>query len=73
MYIEKMYNQLIPAYKKFGKYAWNINQVSINTINLLENAMNTMLYDIKARDKYRGTCLIDLFPEWKPYYENIRS
>ena len=30
-----------------------------------------MLQDIKDRDKYRGTCLIDLFPEWKKYYEKL--
>ena len=33
--------------------------------------MTRMLQDIKDRDKYRGTCLIDLFPEWKKYYENF--
>ena len=25
----------------------------------------------EKRDKYRGTCLTDIFPEWKPYYEKL--
>ena len=27
-----------------------------------------MMFDLVQRDKYRGTCLLDMFPEWKPYY-----
>ena len=27
-----------------------------------------MMTDLIERDKYRGTCLLDMFPEWKPYY-----
>lgn len=27
-----------------------------------------MMADLIERDKYRGTCLLDMFPEWKPYY-----
>ena len=23
------------------------------------------------RDKYWGSCLTELFPEWKPYYEKL--
>ena len=34
-----------------------------------EKQMEHMLKDIADRDKYRGTCLTELFPEWKPYYE----
>jgi len=33
--------------------------------------MWTMLKDIKVRDRYRMTCLTDIFPEWSKYYENI--
>ena len=29
---------------------------------------NRMMIDVAKRDKFRGTCLTDLFPEWKPYY-----
>jgi len=28
-----------------------------------------MLKDVKSRDLHRGTSLLDLSPEWKPYYE----
>ena len=28
-----------------------------------------MMFDLVQRDKYRGTCLLDMFPEWKTYYE----
>ena len=23
------------------------------------------------RDKHRGTCLTEIFPEWEPYYEKL--
>jgi sulfatase maturation enzyme AslB (radical SAM superfamily) len=36
-----------------------------------EKQMWTMLKDIQVRDRYRKTCLIDVFPEWEKYYENI--
>tara|TARA_R100001377_G_scaffold81337_1_gene60779 strand:- start:98 stop:1297 length:1200 start_codon:yes stop_codon:yes gene_type:complete len=36
-----------------------------------ENKMKSMLLDISLRDKLRGTCLTDVFPEWKPYYEKL--
>ena len=29
-----------------------------------------MMKDIQVRDKHRGTCLTDIFPEWEPYYED---
>lgn len=46
-------------------------------ISLLENSKfdeklsKKMLTDVKERDKHRGTCLLDLFPEWKLHYEKI--
>ena len=36
-----------------------------------EDQMWTMLRDIKARDTLRGTCLIDIFPEWTDYYNHV--
>ena len=33
-----------------------------------ENKMKSMLLDVSMRDKLRGTCLTDIFPEWEPYY-----
>ena len=35
----------------------------------VEKLMHKMMKDVKSRDIYRGTCLLDLAPEWKPYYE----
>ena len=49
--------------------------VDINLVRYLEEMdfdlelSKRMMTDIIARDKYRDTCLLDLFPEWKPYYE----
>ena len=41
----------------------------LETVPYDEELMHKMMKDVKARDKYRGTCLLDLAPEWKPYYE----
>lgn len=38
-----------------------------------EEQMWMMLRDIKDRDKYRGTCLTDILPEWKSYYEKLNK
>ena len=43
----------------------------LENIEYDETQMTRMLQDIKDRDKYRGTCLIDLFPEWRNYYEKL--
>ena len=43
----------------------------LKNIEYDEDQMWTMLKDIKVRDKLRGTCLPDLFPEWKPYYFSL--
>ncbi len=40
-----------------------------DTLPYDEELLYKMMKDIKARDKYRGTCLLDLAPEWKPYYD----
>jgi MoaA/NifB/PqqE/SkfB family radical SAM enzyme len=51
----------------------HLDQVSI-LIRLLENCvyneqeMKDMLEHIKRRDRLRGTNLLDVFPEWRPYY-----
>jgi len=36
-----------------------------------KNAVKEMMTDIQLRDKHRGTCLTDVFPEWEPYYEKL--
>ena len=34
-----------------------------------EQLLVKIMKDVKSRDINRGTCLLDLAPEWKPYYE----
>ena len=41
----------------------------LETVPYDEELMHKMLKDVKSRDLYRGTSLIDIVPEWKPYYE----
>tara|TARA_Y100000361_G_scaffold104228_1_gene93951 strand:- start:548 stop:1708 length:1161 start_codon:yes stop_codon:yes gene_type:complete len=59
------------------RYYLDYRKETDTIITYLENIehdefqMTRMLQDIKDRDKYRGTCLIDLFPEWKKYYEKL--
>ena len=36
-----------------------------------EELHKEMMTDIQLRDKHRGTCLTDVFPEWEPYYEKL--
>ena len=36
-----------------------------------ETLHKEMMKDIQVRDKHRGTCLTDIFPEWEPYYEKL--
>ena len=54
----KRYNQ---DFKKILDY--------LDTVPYDEELMHTMMKDVKLRDIHRGTCLLDLAPEWKPYYE----
>ena len=59
------------------KYYTNYRQETDQIISYLENIeydeeqMEHMLEDIRDRDKYRGTCLTEIFPEWKPYYDKF--
>jgi len=41
----------------------------LETLPYDEELMHKMMKDVKSRDINRGTCLLDLAPEWKPYYE----
>jgi organic radical activating enzyme len=41
----------------------------LETLPYNEELMHVMIKDVKKRDLYRGTSLLDLAPEWKPYYE----
>ena len=50
---------------------------AINMIKFLEFAkykeekMWQMMNHVKRRDKLRGTCLLDVAPEWAPYYNKV--
>jgi len=54
----KRYNQ---DFKKILDY--------FDTLPYDEELMHKMMNDVKSRDVHRGTCLLDLAPEWKPYYD----
>jgi len=54
----KKYNQ---DFKKILDY--------FDTLPYDEELMHKMMNDVKSRDVHRGTCLLDLAPEWKPYYD----
>ena len=41
--------------------------------NFIEEKMWKMLRHIKRRDRLRGTNLLDVFPEWKKYYETCNG
>ena len=41
----------------------------LETLPYDEELMHKMMKDVKSRDINRGTCLLDLAPEWKSYYE----
>jgi len=41
--------------------------------NFNDEDMIRMLMHIRRRDKLRNTNLLSVFPEWRPYYENICS
>jgi len=60
-YFENWDNRYEQDFKKILDY--------LDTLPYDEELMHKMMKDVKARDKYRGTCLLDLAPEWKPYYE----
>ena len=38
-----------------------------------EKKHRSMMRDVQARDKHRGTNLLDLWPEWSPYYGNVHT
>ncbi len=43
----------------------------LNNSKFNENEMIGMLKHIKRRDVFRGTNLLSVFPEWRPYYNNV--
>jgi sulfatase maturation enzyme AslB (radical SAM superfamily) len=65
MYIENYYENPNPRYDRdFSKLVNFLEDMPFD-----EKVHLAMMKDVKDRDKYRGTCLLDLWPEWKPYYD----
>jgi len=60
-YFENWDNRYEQDFKKILDY--------LDTLPYDEELMHKMMKDVKSRDVHRGTCLLDLAPEWKPYYE----
>jgi hypothetical protein len=66
-YIDKYYRNAHHAYiETFIKLCSYLENMPYD-----EEMMWEMLKDVKKRDKHRGTCLTDIFPEWKPYYDKV--
>ena len=64
-------------YYKFGNFMdkefteWEKLYNYLKEMPFDEKLHNEMMKDIQLRDKHRGTCLTDIFPEWEPYYEKL--
>ena len=64
-------------YYKFGNFMdkefteWEKLYNYLKEMPFDEKLHNEMMKDIQLRDKHRGTCLTDVFPEWEPYYEKL--
>ena len=61
LYFENWNDRYEQDFKKILNY--------LDTLPYDEELMHKMMKDVKSRDINRGTCLLDLAPEWKPYYE----
>jgi len=67
LYINKFYNEAKPQHTKtFMKLISYLTETPFD-----KDLHDRMIIDVAKRDKYRGTCLTDVFPEWKPYYEKL--
>ena len=66
-YIDKIYNESKPQHSKtFMKLISYLTETPFD-----QSLHDRMIIDVAKRDKFRGTCLTDVFPEWKPYYEKL--
>ena len=64
LYIDRIYNESKAHHSKtFMKL---INYLTDTPFD--QDLHDRMIEDVAKRDKYRGTCLTDIFPEWRPYY-----
>ena len=63
-YLDRIYTRVKPRHTKtFMKLANYLTDMEWDELH-----HKRMMNDVRARDKYRGTCLFDVFPEWEPYY-----
>ena len=72
--IREMYMDKYFEYNKFAENEfeeWKKLYSYLEDMPFDEKLHNDMILDIQLRDKHRKTCLTDIFPEWKPYYEKL--
>lgn len=63
LYLNKLYSHA--KYREVKKVIQYLEAIEHN-----EAMMWDLLAHVKRRDNYRNTCLLDVLPEWKTYYEN---
>ena len=67
LYLERIYEHAPERHTKtFMKLAKYLTDMPFD-----ESLHNRMMIDVAKRDKFRGTVLTDVFPEWEPYYEKL--
>jgi hypothetical protein len=67
LYLESIYENAPERHTKtFMKLAKYLTDMPFD-----ESLHNRMMIDVAKRDKFRGTVLTDVFPEWEPYYEKL--
>jgi MoaA/NifB/PqqE/SkfB family radical SAM enzyme len=66
LYLDRLYSY--GRYKEVKKVIKYLESIEHN-----QNMMWELLKHVKRRDVYRKTCLLDVLPEWKKYYENCSS
>jgi hypothetical protein len=67
LYLERIYEHATERHiKTFMKLANYLTDMPFD-----ESVHNRMMIDVAKRDKFRGTVLTDVFPEWEPYYEKV--
>ena len=67
LYLERIYEHAPERHTKtFMKLAKYLTDMPFD-----ESLHNRMMIDVAKRDKFRGTVLTDVFPEWEPYYEKF--
>jgi hypothetical protein len=67
LYLEKIYKHATERHiKTFMKLANYLTDMPFDEILHIK-----MMIDVAKRDKFRGTVLTDVFPEWEPYYEKL--